>query len=113
MGKATGFLEYSRVEEPFRPEMERLKDFACLHETLPTQARRQQAARCMNCGVPFCQSGVTLGGMTSGWGVEHMSERLPEDGDLYLFCWGMNDGSADVPPEVFEVVRKSVRQQRQ
>lgn len=39
--------------------------------------------------------------MTSGWGVEHMSERLPEDGDLYLFCWGMNDGSADVPPEVF------------
>ena len=56
MGKATGFLEYSRVEEPFRPEAERLKDFAYLHAALPAQARREQAARCMNCGVPFCQS---------------------------------------------------------
>ena len=57
MGKATGFLEYARVEEPFRPEAERLKDFSYLHAALPAQARRQQAARCMNCGVPFCQSG--------------------------------------------------------
>ena len=43
MGKATGFLEYSRVEEPFRPEAERLKDFAYLHAALPAQARREQA----------------------------------------------------------------------
>ena len=42
MGKATGFLEYSRVEEPFRPEAERLKDFAYLHAALPAQARREQ-----------------------------------------------------------------------
>ena len=72
MGKATGHLEYSRVEEPFRPEMERLKDFACLHETLPTQARRQQAARCMNCGVPFCQS---------DYGCP-LHNRIPEWNDL-------------------------------
>ena len=55
--------------------------------------------RISGANVSLCN--VSEGGMTSGWGVEHMSERLPEDGDLYLFCWGMNDGSADVPPEVF------------
>ena len=72
MGKATGFLEYSRVEEPFRPEAERLKDFAYLHAALPAQARREQAARCMNCGVPFCQS---------GYGCP-LNNRIPEWNDL-------------------------------
>ena len=72
MGKATGFLEYSRVEEPFRPEAERLKDFAYLHGALPASARRQQAARCMNCGVPFCQS---------GYGCP-LNNRIPEWNDL-------------------------------
>ena len=72
MGKATGFLEYARVEEPFRPEMERLKDFSYLHAALPAQARRQQAARCMNCGVPFCQS---------GYGCP-LNNRIPEWNDL-------------------------------
>ena len=72
MGKATGFLEYSRVEEPFRPEAERLKDFAYLHAALPAQARREQAARCMNCGVPFCQS---------NYGCP-LHNRIPEWNDL-------------------------------
>ena len=72
MGKATGFLEYSRVEEPFRPEMERLKDFSYLHAALPAQARREQAARCMNCGVPFCQS---------NYGCP-LHNRVPEWNDL-------------------------------
>ena len=72
MGKATGFLEYSRVEEPFRPEAERLKDFAYLHAVLPAQARREQAARCMNCGVPFCQS---------NYGCP-LHNRVPEWNDL-------------------------------
>lgn len=72
MGKATGFLEYSRVEEPFRPEAERLKDFAYLHAALPAQARREQAARCMNCGVPFCQS---------NYGCP-LHNRVPEWNDL-------------------------------
>ena len=72
MGKATGFLEYSRVEEPFRPEAERLKDFAYLHAALPVQARREQAARCMNCGVPFCQS---------NYGCP-LHNRVPEWNDL-------------------------------
>ena len=72
MGKATGFLEYSRVEEPFRPEAERLKDFAYLHAALPAQARREQAARCMNCGVPSCQS---------NYGCP-LHNRVPEWNDL-------------------------------
>ena len=72
MGKATGFLEYSRVEEPFRPEAERLTDFAYLHAALPAQARREQAARCMNCGVPFCQS---------NYGCP-LHNRVPEWNDL-------------------------------
>ena len=57
MGKATGFLEYARQENPFRGIGERLSDYGPLHLSRPTEARRCQASRCMNCGVPFCQSG--------------------------------------------------------
>ena len=60
------------MEEPFRPEAERLKDFAYLHAALPAQARREQAARCMNCGVPFCQS---------NYGCP-LHNRVPEWNDL-------------------------------
>jgi len=44
---------------------------------------------------------VSESGMSSGWGVEHMSERLTKGRDVYIFAWGMNDGSAKVIPEVF------------
>ena len=57
MGKTTGFIEYERVENPYRNERERLSDFGELHTAQQEDARRCQAARCMNCGVPFCQSG--------------------------------------------------------
>ncbi len=57
MGKTTGFLEFPRAENPTRGASERLKDFEDLHTSLPQQKRREQACRCMNCGVPFCQSG--------------------------------------------------------
>ena len=69
MGKATGFLEYARMEDPFRPEEERLKDHGGLHVRLPEDARRCQAARCMNCGVPFCQSdfGCPLHNLIPEW----------------------------------------------
>ena len=56
MGKATGFLEFPRMENPYRKEAERVRDWADLHEALPPQDRFRQAGRCMNCGVPFCQS---------------------------------------------------------
>ena len=56
MGKTTGFLEIARIENPYRSAETRLCDFEDLHLSQPMDARRAQASRCMNCGVPFCQS---------------------------------------------------------
>ena len=69
MGKATGFLEYARAEDPFRSEEARLRDHGSLHVPLPEDERRCQAARCMNCGVPFCQSdfGCPLHNLIPEW----------------------------------------------
>ena len=69
MGKATGFLEFPRVADPLRPETARLKDFDALHTPLSGRVRMEQAARCMNCGVPFCQSayGCPLGNLIPEW----------------------------------------------
>ena len=69
MGKATGFLEYPRTENPYRDEHVRLGDFDDLHASQPVEARRCQAARCMNCGVPFCQSdfGCPLHNLIPEW----------------------------------------------
>ena len=69
MGKATGFLEYPRTENPYRDEQARLQDFDDLHAAQPVDARRCQAARCMNCGVPFCQSdfGCPLHNLIPEW----------------------------------------------
>ena len=57
MGTITGFMEYSRKENPFRDAAERLSDYGDLHVPQPAEERICQASRCMNCGVPFCQSG--------------------------------------------------------
>ncbi len=69
MGKATGFLEYGRSENPLRDASARIRDFDDLHEPLPDGARLEQAARCMNCGVPFCQSdyGCPLHNLIPEW----------------------------------------------
>ena len=69
MGKPTGFMEYERLENPFRTEEIRLKDYSGLHEPLPEEARRRQASRCMDCGVPFCQSdfGCPLHNLIPEW----------------------------------------------
>ena len=69
MGKQTGFLEYERLEEPFRPEAERACDFEYLHTSLTPEQRAEQAARCMNCGVPYCQSnyGCPLHNLIPEW----------------------------------------------
>ena len=79
MGKTTGFLEYERVSEPLRPEAERVKDFKEFHEELSFEERRQQAARCMDCGIPFCQAGVMIAGMVSGCPLHNL---VPEINDL-------------------------------
>ncbi len=56
MGKTTGFLEYVRITEPYRKAEERLKDFNEIYTAHQTEALTMQGARCMDCGVPFCQS---------------------------------------------------------
>ena len=56
MGKPTGFMEYKRVRAPERDERKRIRDYQEFHGHLDEAERRTQGARCMDCGVPFCQS---------------------------------------------------------
>ena len=56
MGKSTGFKEFSRVVEPYRPSKERVLDFKEIYTDHDDEKLGVQAARCMDCGVPFCQS---------------------------------------------------------
>ncbi|MBR1586084.1 MAG: glutamate synthase subunit beta [Clostridia bacterium] len=69
MGKPTGFLEFARVENPYRDAQARILDFQDLHIPQPADARRCQAGRCMDCGVPFCQSdfGCPLHNLIPEW----------------------------------------------
>ena len=66
MGKPTGFLEYQRSEDLRRDPAERVKDWEEFHIPQPEEVRRQQGARCMNCGVPFCQTGMIYEGKAFG-----------------------------------------------
>ncbi len=66
MGKPTGFMEYQRELPQYRHPLERIDDWREFHYPMPEEALRIQAARCMDCGVPFCHSGIMLGGMASG-----------------------------------------------
>ena len=66
MAKPTGFMDYKRVENGNVPPMERLTNFKEFHPKLDEKARREQAARCMNCGVPMCQSASKLSGLVTG-----------------------------------------------
>jgi glutamate synthase (NADPH/NADH) small chain len=61
MGKPTGFLEFDRELPAKRPAKERVHDYKEFVERFPEQQLNHQAARCMNCGVPFCHSGCPLG----------------------------------------------------
>lgn len=85
MGKPTGFLEIERQNNPSAAPLERIRNFSEFHPPLEKEKRRAQGARCMNCGVPFCQSGVTLGGMTSGCPLHNL---VPEWNDeIYHGVW--------------------------
>ncbi|SEL05583.1 glutamate synthase (NADPH/NADH) small chain [Butyrivibrio sp. ob235] len=78
MGKDTGFLEYNRTNNRDVPPEERIKNFEEFHTPLDSEKRRQQAARCMNCGVPFCQSAMNLSGMVVGCPLNNL---IPEWND--------------------------------
>lgn len=85
MGKPTGFLEYDRETAKAAKPSERIRNFDEFHVPLARDKQQEQAARCMECGVPFCQSGMTLMGMTSGCPLHNL---VPEWNDLvYTGNW--------------------------
>ena len=85
MGKPTGFLEYERETAQILPPKDRISNFNEFRIPLSRDKQKAQGARCMACGVPFCQSGVMLGGMVSGCPLHNL---VPETNDLvYMGNW--------------------------
>ncbi len=85
MGKPTGFMEYGREVSKAAGAKERIKHFNEFHEHLPQEKQRLQGARCMECGVPFCQAGMNICGMASGCPLHNL---IPEWNDLvYMGNW--------------------------
>jgi glutamate synthase (NADPH/NADH) small chain len=67
MGKPTGFLEAGRELPTRRPVPVRLRDWKEVYESFPVDRLRVQAARCMDCGIPFCNDGCPLGNLIPDW----------------------------------------------
>ncbi len=88
MGKTTGFMDYERREDGAEPPRSRVKHFREFHRELPREARMEQGGRCMNCGVPFCQSGCSYGGTVFGCPLHNL---IPEWNDM---IWHGNFGHA-------------------
>ena len=85
MGKPTGFIEYLRELPLDRPAMDRIRDWNEFHRHMEQDKLREQAARCMDCGVPFCHTGTLLSGMASGCPIHNL---IPEWNDLvYRGLW--------------------------
>src|SRR4051812_16484421 len=90
MGKVTGFMEYERVEEGYKPVPERLKHFKEFTIGLDDPQAKVQAARCMDCGIPFCNSGCPVNNM------------IPDFNDLvyqqdWKNAWVMLDSTNNFP----------------
>src|SRR5437868_394091 len=85
MGKPTGFIEYLRELPLDRSAVERIQDWNEFHYHMPEAKLGQQAARCMDCGIPFCHTGSLLSGMASGCPIHNL---IPEWNDLvYRGLW--------------------------
>lgn len=67
MGKATGFMEFKRAKQPYRPVVERLRDWKQVMAPLAEDELKKQGARCMDCGIPFCHQGCPLGNLIPDW----------------------------------------------
>jgi glutamate synthase (NADPH/NADH) small chain len=67
MGKPTGFLENGRAKQPYRPVEERIHDWRQVMQPWPVEPLKEQAARCMDCGIPFCHQGCPLGNLIPDW----------------------------------------------
>lgn len=85
MGKPTGFIEYQRETAKALDPKKRITDFHEFRTPLTREKQKLQGARCMACGVPFCQSGMMIGGMASGCPLHNL---VPETNDLvYTGNW--------------------------
>ena len=79
MGNPTGFMKVARQTSTELPPKERIANFNEFHVPLHRDEQQQQGARCMDCGVPFCQSGMMINGMASGCPLNNL---IPEWNDL-------------------------------
>jgi len=79
MGKPTGFLEFQRQPIPDRPPLERVKDWKEIHDHRVDENVSTQGSRCMDCGTPYCHTGMTLAGVASGCPINNL---IPEWNDL-------------------------------
>src|SRR5213592_193141 len=85
MGKPTGFIDYLREVPLDRAAMKRIQDWNEFHYHMEEAKLREQAARCMDCGIPFCHTGTLLSGMASGCPINNL---IPEWNDLvYRGLW--------------------------
>ncbi len=85
MGKPTGFIEYLRELPVDRTPRERLRDWNEFHHHMDEKRLRQQGSRCMDCGVPFCQTGKMISGAAAGCPINNL---IPEWNDLvYRGLW--------------------------
>src|SRR2546423_14448291 len=85
MGKPTGFIEHLRELPADRAPAERIRDWEEFHFHMEEGKLRQQGARCMDCGIPFCHNGALLSGMASGCPINNL---IPEWNDLvYRGLW--------------------------
>ncbi len=85
MAKPTGFMEYPRELPADRAPQERIQDWQEFHLEFPDEKLATQAARCMDCGIPFCHTGKLLNGMASGCPINNL---IPEWNDLvYRGLW--------------------------
>jgi glutamate synthase (NADPH/NADH) small chain len=67
MGKPTGFIEFPRTKAPARPVTERVGDYRHVYKAYAVDDLTHQAARCMDCGIPFCHQGCPLGNLIPDW----------------------------------------------
>jgi glutamate synthase (NADPH/NADH) small chain len=79
MGKTTGFMEFGREPAHVRPPLERAKDWAETHPGYEEETLREQGARCMDCGTPYCHTGALVNGLALGCPIHNL---IPEWNDL-------------------------------
>ena len=99
MGKPTGFLEHQRRPIPDRHPLERIKDWGEIHEDFQESKLREQGSRCMDCGTPYCHTGMTLSNMASGCPINNL---IPEWNDLVYNGNGRTHLSAYIKLIIFQ-----------